>query len=191
MEILGAAAAAVTLIVGISAIIGGTLKAFKSFRSRKSRSVQPSTDQETQECKIALAPAIHYETITVMNGGDLQGGFANFQIRFGSETDLELIDAALFHASKTIRCKPRDAKLDGGKNWNSFLFASSELPFVPDEILSLKIRVCDNSGRCCEMAHELQMKQFPHTEYTGIKSGRWEIHPKGIFKVRCSEHKTF
>ena len=82
MEILGAAAAAVTLIVGISAIIGGTLKAFKSFRSRKSRSVQPSTDQETQECKIALAPAIHYETITVMNGGDLQGGFANFQIRF-------------------------------------------------------------------------------------------------------------
>jgi len=82
-------------------------------------------------------------------------------------------------------------KLDGGKTWNSFLFASSELPFVPDEALSLKIRVCDHSGHCCELAHELQMKQFPHPEHTGRNSGRWEIQPSGIFKVQCAESKKF
>jgi hypothetical protein len=183
-------AAAITVVLGVSAIIGAAIKGFRWLQSRNQKVSHSSRTQENNECKIKLAPAVH-DIPAVMNGGTFQGQFANFQIRFGSETDLEFVDAALFHETKMIRCESRIAKLEGGKAWNSFLFASSELPFIPDEILKLKIRVCDHSGHCCELIHELQMKQFPHPEYTGRQSGRWEIHPTGIFKIRCSENMKF
>ncbi len=125
-----------------------------------------------------------------MNGGNMQQ-FANLQIRFGSETDLEFVDAVMFMKNKRIRCEQRDSKLNGGRDWNSFDVRAAEMEFVPDQMMMLKIRVADHLGHCCELSLELQMKQFPHPEYSGIKSGRWEIQPRGIFSIRGSRRKRF
>ena len=115
--------------------------------------------------------------------------FTNLQIRFGSETELEFVDAVLFMKDKRIRCEQRDTKLNGGKDWNSFDFKALELEFAPDQMISLKIRVADHLGHCCELSLDLQMKQYPHPDYSGIRSGRWEIQPRGIFKIRGLRRK--
>ncbi|MDD4627892.1 MAG: hypothetical protein PHE68_00670 [Candidatus Peribacteraceae bacterium] len=141
------------------------------------------TEDKVEAGKIKLAPSLG-AIPPVMNGGIFQGDFACFQIRFGSETDLELIGASIMHGAQKIDCQSRDSKLLGGKNWNSFHFSSAELPFIPDEIFSIIIKVSDHDDHCSELIHQLQMKQFPHPEYVGVISGRWEIHPIGIFKIK-------
>lgn len=143
-----------------------------------------------KECQIKLAPEIHPSIPYPMNGGNVQK-FANIQVRFGSDTYLELIDAKFFFKKNEIRCEDRDIKLNGGKEWNSFDFDASSLTFVPDEVFIFKIRVSDHMGHCCELSSDMQMKQFLAPKQSGIKMGRWEIHQKGIFNAKCSRRKKF
>ncbi len=144
-----------------------------------------------KECQIKLAPEFHPSIPYPMNGGNMQK-FANFQIRFGSETNLELIDAALFIDGKMIKCEQQqDAMLNGGRDWNSFNFSASELVYIQDKVFKLKIRVADHQSHCCELSSEMQMKQFLAPQQFGVRMGRWEIQPKRIFKIKCSRRKKF
>ncbi|MBU2213379.1 hypothetical protein KKC44_04295 [Patescibacteria group bacterium] len=163
-------------------VVGGVIVIFIGYLAKRFMGGRKMSN--SQECKIELSPSIR-EIPPVMNGGKLQGEYANFQIRFRSKSDLELKEATLICGEKIIPCKDRDSKLR--QIDDNFLFEANKIPFVPDEILYLKIQVCDHNGNCCELTHELQMKQFPRPDYEGKISGRWEIHPKGIFKVKCAD----
>lgn len=139
------------------------------------------TGESVHFSKIPLNPSIK-EVSEVMNGG-FSSTHVNFQVRLKSETDLELKEAYLVYKEKKIHCKPRERKLQQVTN-NSLLFDPTDLPFIPDVIFHLKMKVCDYYDHCCELTHELQMKQFPHKDFSGKNSGRWEIHPISIFKIR-------
>ena len=136
---------------------------------------------ERVNSKIPLNPSIK-EISEVMNGGH-SSTHVNFQVCLKSETDLELKEAYLVYKGNNILCKPRDRKLNQVTN-NSLLFDPKDLPFIPDTIFHLKMKISDYYDHCCELTHELQMKQFPHKDFSGKNSGRWEIHPIGIFKIR-------
>lgn len=161
-------------------VVGGVIVLFIGYITKML--VRGRKTPKGQECQIELSPSIR-EIPPVMNGGKLQGDYANFQVRFRAKVDLELKEASLICDGKIIPCKDRDSKLR--QIDDNFLFKANELPFIPDKILYLKLKVCDHNGHCCELIHELQMKQFPHPDFKGKISGRWEIHSKGIFKVKC------
>ena len=85
-----------------------------------------------------------------MNGGVMQQ-LIDIQVRFGSDSHLELVDAILSFKKREIRCEEREIKLSGGRDWNNFGFRASELTYVPDEVFSFRIRVCDHLQNCCEL----------------------------------------
>ena len=91
-----------TVIIGITTILGTVFAGLQWLHSQKKTSIHPLyTSQKKEECQIRLAPDLH-DIPAVMNGGRFEGNFANFQIRFGSETDLELVDAILLHKATAV-----------------------------------------------------------------------------------------
>lgn len=167
------------IIVAIGTIFGWTGKLVRWIYSKV---------KYEKRCQIQMSPTLDLIP-PIMNGGQFQGQFACLQVRFGSDTDLELIDAVIVHGTTIIKNQTRDRRLDGGRNWNSIMFNSAGLPFLPNEAMQLKIRVADHNNNCCDLIHDLQMKQFPHPDYSGRNSGRWEIYTPGIFKISCAKKR--